>query len=177
MKYLLKHFSGLSEPDRKAVQGFVGFIETVNEGQDLTRHFAVMAFGSSVAPASDKEPGDIDLKILNPGRTHYERDKLVELVRQKIREHLVGRSSFSEAGQTYRLGGNLRWESGQYNSDPGGIKGGYAVPNQDPSFQIFPEIGKPLHVSISGADRLPSLEHILAEKRGDKPFSLLTSII
>ena len=174
-------YAGLSEADRAAVQSFVGFFRTVNErvqsdyplGGSINEgsQFAVMAFGSSVAPEPDHEPGDIDLKILHPGQSVAERARAVELIRQKIREYLRAEGvEFEETGYTYSYTGSVthdRYRGTTYT-------GGYGKRNEDPSFRIKPRIGKPLHVSISGDDRIPASEHIAVERRGDRPFSLLT---
>lgn len=175
-------YAGLSEADRVAVQDFVGFVRTVNEpvqrdyalGGSATEgnQFAVMAFGSSVAPKLGTDPRDIDLKILHPGRTVQERARAVELIRQKIREHLRAEGvKFEEADYTYSYTGSVTHD--RYRGTT--YEGGYGKRNEDPSFQILPDVGKPIHISISGDDRIPTSEHIAVERRGgDRPFSLLT---
>lgn len=174
-------YAGLSETDSAAVQGFVGFVRTVNEpvqrdyalGGSVTEgnQFAVMAFGSSVAPKSGIDPRDIDLKILHPGQGMIERARAVNLIRLKIREHLlVGKVRFEETDYTYSYTGSVTHDRYRGTS----FEGGYGKRNEDPSFRVKPRIGKPLHISISGDDRLPTPEHMEAERRGRRPFSLLT---
>jgi hypothetical protein len=153
-----KYLSTLAPVDRAQVEELLTFTQKLQEDVgDIS--IAVEAFGSTTRPPEKRHhpPKDIDIRILNSAPTNtLEREEAVQLISEAVLIFLTeNKKDFTPSSHS--------WDRTFAKSTDGQLVEFIDYSNNDPSFEIKTPDGLPLHICISGIDRLPLKKHLRLE--------------
>ena len=154
-EYLLQ----LGITNRQNVERFIRSIAGLASEMPAGVRLGVLAVGSTTETVRRHDPEDIDLRVLNSTKpSTRDRYLAVEQISDGVRRNLNNAGAdFTEFTSTS--------SKAMVKSTTGEEVSFVEYNNDDPSFEVMQQESLPLHISISGQDRLDLDSHLEKERR------------